>query len=239
MRYDELWKAHVERAIATADLSLDAFFRTAAASRQSPDSVERRLVEDLENNGPIFGPFMRSLFGVADGTLTAAERQGQIVGQIDGDAELKRLLSLGDLDDVINDADPEELDAVEQLGEDHILERWVATMRNTCHRCLPLHGKVMFRSQWRESGFLPETIHEGWNSVCQCSLVPEDQAGSRTEIVAPLLRRKFEGTSKRTARAVTQQDIERSLEARDKALASEEGRRTLRLLGQANATEEK
>lgn len=240
MRYDEIYAIGLDRAIKTADVSFDAFIKSALAAGMSERAVERRLLEDLETDGPIFGAFFRSLEGAATSSVMAAERQGAYIAQLDGDAELRRLLSLGDMEDVIDNADPEDLDAIERATEDRIVERWVATMTKTCHRCLPLHGKVMTRAQWKETGFLPETIHDGWNSVCQCRLIPYDEAGGHEDLVAPLLRvaktvkdERGAVISKRTARAVTQLDLEKSISARDEAMKSETGRRTLRVLGES------
>lgn len=244
VRYDEIYATSVERAIKTADVSFDAFIKNAMSAGMSEAAIERRLLDDLREDGPIFGAFFRSIEGAAVSSAMAAERQGAYLAGIDGNKELSRLLDLGSLEDVIDEADPAELDAIERATEDRVVERWVATMVKTCHRCLPLHGKVMTRAQWKEAGYLPETIHDGWNSVCQCRLVPYDEADSHEELVAPLLRvaktvKDERGTviSKKTVRAVTQLDLQRSIAARDEAMKSEAGRRTLRVLGTAQGEE--
>ena len=154
----------------------------------------------------------------------------------------KQLLKLADVEDAIESADPDLLEAVAVATSDQIEYAWVATLRKTCFRCLPLHGKQMTLREWEALGLSPDTIHDGWDSTCECQLVPAELFDGKEELLAPLLRlpgKTAEGlkTNKRTVRAVTQQDIQRALKARDAALQSLEGRRTLRLLGEVDATE--
>jgi hypothetical protein len=94
----------------------------------------------------------------------------------------------------------------------------------------------MTREEWNAQGLSPDTIHPSdWNASCYCRMVLKSQADGRKELLAPLVRTKLDDkSSKRTMRAVTQNDLDRSQAAVDKALQSEKGRRTLRLLGQAN-----
>ncbi len=238
MRYDRLWSTLAKRAILQGGVSADTFLELAGESGMGADEVERRLLDDLDNDGPIFGAFLRQLTGAATSTVLAAEQQGSIVALADGDAELARLMDLESMEDVIDNADPETLDAVERAVESRMELTWIATLVNTCYRCLPLHGHTRTLEEWRASGFSPETIHEGWTSSCHCQLVPLKDAGPRTDLVAPLVRLKQEGAQKgvkRTVRLVAQADMDRAIEAARKAQESEQGRRTLRLLGTANA----
>lgn len=262
MRYDLAYSTAIKRALETADVSLRSFIERSTAAGMGAKAVADRLIEDLETGGPVFGPFLRSLEGAARGSVVSAYRQGSIAGQIKartaGRAALKRARALRrvedplapqptrgpkardfvpDIDRAIEDADPEELEAIERSA-DSVPHRWVATMVNTCHRCLPLHGHVNTLAGWRESGFHPDTIHDGWASDCQCSLVAEDEDEGRAATLAPLLRTKIRDpkTGKslgRTVRAVTQADITKALAARDAAMQSVEGRRTLRLIGES------
>lgn len=235
MRYDLVWSTLSKRAVLQGGVNADTFLEMAAASGMSADEVERRLLDDLENDGPVFGAFFRQLTAAANSSVMAAEQQGSLMAVIDGDAELSRLLDLESMDDVINSADPETLDAIERAVESRTELTWIATLVNTCYRCLPLHGHTRTLEEWKALGFSPETIHDGWSSSCHCQLVPVKDAGPRDDLVAPLVRMKAEAPKgvKRTVRMVAQQDLERAIEATRKAQQTEEGRRTLRLLGQA------
>lgn len=235
MRYDLLWSTLSRRAVLQGGINADAFLELAQASGMGADEVERRLLDDLENDGPIFGAFMRQLSAAANSTVMAAEQQGSLMAVIDGDAELARLLDIESMDDVIDAADPETLDAIDRAVASRAELTWVATLVNTCPRCLPLHGHTRTLEEWRSLGFSPESIHDGWNSSCHCQLVPVKDAGPRDDLLAPLVRMKAEAPKgvKRTVRMVAQQDLERAIEATRKAQQTEEGRRTLRLLGQS------
>jgi hypothetical protein len=232
MNYASLWSTLAKRAVLQGGLNADAFLDMAAASGMSPEEVERRLLDDLDNDGPIFGAFMRQLQSAATSSVMAAEQQGSIAAVLDGDAELARLLDIESMDDVIDGADPAMLEAVENAAGRQEFT-WVATLVNTCHRCLPLHGHTRTLEEWRALGFAPETIHDGWQSSCHCQLVPHKDAGPRDDLVAPLVRMKAEAPKgvKRTVRMVAQQDLDRAIEATRKAMESEQGRKTLRLLG--------
>lgn len=271
MRYDRAYSTAIKRALEASDVSLRSFIERSTEAGMGAKAVAARLVEDLETGGPVFGPFLRSLEGAARGSVVAAYRQGSIAGQIKaraaGRESLKRLRALRrvedplatpkgrgpksrpfadekivtDIDATIESADPEGLEQIERLA-DTVPHRWIATMVNTCHRCLPLHGHVNTLAGWREAGFHPDTIHDGWASDCQCSLVAEDEDDGRAAALAPLLRTKIRDpkTGKslgRTVRAVTQADIDKALAARDAAMQSIEGRRTLRLIGESQGEE--
>ena len=247
MRYDLLWRTLVRRAIKQGDVDLDAFVDQAAAAGMSADAIQRRLLDDLDNNGPIFGKFFRGVEAAAAKTTTSAYNAGANLGsglrnlQAQGGAAKSaadRLLALEELGTSVRRGTPE---AIQEL-QDAIAERdermWVAELSNTCHRCLPLHGTVMTMQEWTESGWDPDTIHDGWESECQCSLVPinEGTRVDRTTEMGPLVRNKLETATglsgrKRTARSILQADVDKALAARDKAMQSAEGRRTLRLLG--------
>ena len=160
---------------------------------------------------------------------------------VSGDEELQRLTGLakGDgesiIDRALSGADPELAAEIEEATQDHLELTWVAELRNTCHLCLPLHAKTRTLAEWKQLGLHPDTIHPGnWLSVCHCRLVP-GVAAEAGEIVAPLVRVKqaMKG-SRKTIRAVAQQDLERARAAALAAQQSDEGRRVLRLLGEAN-----
>jgi hypothetical protein len=238
--YAKIWSTLAKRAVRQGGVNAEAFMELAAASGMSAEEVERRLIEDLSSDGPIFGQFFRQLGTAATGAVLAAESQGSLVAMVDADEELQRLLDIESLDDVIDAADPEALEQIEQAIASRAELTWVATLTNTCYRCLPLHGQTRTLEEWRELGFSPETIHEGWASACNCQLVPTDDAGPREDLIAPLVRLKVEGEKgvKRTARAVAQVDMEKAIQAARKASESEQGRRTLRLLGQSGGTPE-
>lgn len=240
MNYASIWRTLAKRAVLQGGVNADTFLEMAEASGMAAEEVERRLLEDLENDGPIFGAFMRQLNAAATSSVMAAEQQGSIAALVDGDEELTRLLDLESMGDVIDDADPDTLDRIEQAAGKREFT-WMATLVNTCHLCLPLHGHTRTLEEWRALGFSPETIHseKGWASQCHCQLVPLNDVASRQDLVAPLVRLRQEADErgfKRTARMVAQQDLDKAVEAARKAAQSEQGRRTLRLLGQAGTT---
>lgn len=240
-RYDAIYEILAKRAIREGGIDVEAFVDLNVQGGVSADRVMELLLDDLENDGPVFGRFFRTLTGAAENSVTAAYRQGSVAADVDLDDEIKRLTGLANMDDIITGADPALLAEVEELSAEHMELTWIAELRNTCHRCLPLHGQSRFKDEWDESGFSPDTIHVvvGWSSPCHCSLVPRKFAEGRDEIKAPLVRNKLKGVtgvkgSKRTARGVSQQDLDKSIAARDKAMDSLEGRRTLRQLGTSN-----
>jgi hypothetical protein len=242
-RYDSIYRILARRAVREGGIDVESFVDQALEGGMDPERIQEQLLFDVENDGPIFGKFFRTLKGAAEGAVMAAERQGFAVGLINedrADEEIARLRRLANMDDVLDGADPEELAAVEEAGADRLELTWVAELRNTCHLCLPLHGKSLTRDEWDKLGKNPSTIHsnEGWVTPCHCQLVPTRVASDREELRTPLVRNKLKSPkglkgSKRTARGVTQQDLDRSLAARDKAMESEGGRRTLRLLGKS------
>jgi len=232
--YGAIYAAAARRAVREGVTDAEAFIERAAATGMPLDVIERKMLEDLTTGGPIFGKFVRSLEGAAGSAALAAVSQGEAAAL----AYAEELISLAEMDDILESADAEELDALgKQLDPAESLI-WVATLKNTCHRCLPLHGKIASRQWWEEQGLSPESIHDGWASPCYCNLIPVGELDAMEE-TAPLVRERVESAtglrgSKRTQRAVAQRDIERARAAVEKAMDSEEGRRTLRLMGQVN-----
>lgn len=237
-RYDQTFAILAERAVKAGVLNLQTLILRATSSGVSEAAVLRMLEDDLANDGPVFGAFMRSITDAATTSTMVAASQGELLGTISGSEELQRLAKLrgvgGSVIDAIESGDPEVADAYEAAVEDDVWEMHIATLVNTCHRCLPLHGQIKLRSEWRDLGLVPELLHDGWASSCKCRHVPVDQAETRKEAIAPLRRVKLD-KGKRTARAITQADIDKAMAARDEAMKSEEGRKILRLLGQAKA----
>ncbi len=236
--YRKTWDSLASRAVKQSTIDAETFLKRAEAAGMSPKQVSQRLIADLENDGPIFGKFTRSLAGAASSSVLAAERQGVMAGTIQGDEELSRLLDLADVEDAIEEADPDELEDLEKAaGTDDEEFMWVCTLKNTCHECLPLHGKILTMGEWKERGLLPELMHDGWKSDCQCHLVPATSAKDRKDLIDPLVRNKIPG-GKRTTKGVLQADVDRARSAVAKANASEAGRRVLRALGSINEEDE-
>lgn len=244
MRYDEVFAALVERALGEAVIDLRTFVRQAQAAGISEKRLLEMIDEDIETDGRVFGKFFRGLTGAATASAAAAQRQGELIGAIDGDAELQRLTRLagieGSVIEALDNADPAAADAIEREVLDQQDYTWICALRNTCHLCLPLHGKTQRLAEWKSAGLSPDTIHpEEWGSSCYCRLVLAAHAASRKELVAPLRRVKVEGqgsgakAARRTKRAMTAADIEAAIKARDAATQSIEGRRVLRLLGES------
>lgn len=238
MRYDLQYQVLVRKAIAQGGLNIESFVEQAVASGIPRERIQQLVLQDLEDEGPIFGKFFRDLTGSAQSAVAAARRQGEAAARAHG----RQLISLSKLNDVVNDADPELLDAIERESGDIPLT-WVATLKNTCHLCLPLHGTTRLASEWNDLGLDPQSIHvnAGFRSDCQCNLVDEGHVNQEKELQP--LRRVTDRTatglkgSKRTVRGIGQQDLTASIKARDKAMDSLQGRRQLRLLGKARADE--
>jgi len=235
-RYDKIYSTLAKRAVLQGGVDIETFMERAAEAGMPAAALEERLLRDVEEGGPIFGKFIRSLTGAATSSVMAAEQQGEAAAQ----AYAEEMISLAELEDVINDADPDDLqDIVDKLADDSPMI-WVATLLNTCDRCLPLHGIVMTRAEWAEAGLDPSTIHDGWESECHCDLTEYDMTEEdRKAIVAPLVRERVKSETglpgvKLTQRLVAQKDLDRSVAAVEKAKESLEGRRTLRLMGEVN-----
>lgn len=248
-RYDSVFAALAERAVLQGGIDVETFLRQHLDAGIPEDVIIQRLEDDLVNEGPIFGRFLRSLTGAATSSVLTATRQGELVGALDASDELNKLVSLASgegsaLDAMVQQAletgDPEAAGLVEVMAAEVVEETWVAELINTCHLCLPLHGKTRTRDEWTQLGLLPELIHQqaGWESSCHCRLVPRVVAGERAELLAPLARERVGGKgSKRTMRSVTQRSLDAAIAARDIAVSSPEGRATLRRLGEVNDTE--
>lgn len=242
--YNRVFKNLAERAVQQGGIDAETFIKQAIDAGISESRIMQLLEQDLDNAGPIFGKFMRSIVGAAQATITTAGRQGELMGILASDNALKELVGLATgsgesaLERVLQSADPDLAAEIEDASADKLEETWVATLVNTCHRCLPLHGQVRTRAEWRELGLTPETIHEGWDSSCQCRLVPSSYI-DRSTAMQPLVRVKQQAQGmKRTMRAVTQGDLERAQNEIAKAMQSKQGRSMLRLLGQANSDTE-
>ena len=263
-RYDQLYSILATRSVDQGTVDVQTFIQTQLATGASPESIAEDLINDLENDGPIFGKFLRSITGAANTAVMTAARQGELVGSISNEAALQRMFRISrqegsvaealaartpvggtptitadtDLDDhfrnALQNADPESAGVIEDLvlGEQTFM--WIAELKKTCHRCLPLHGRKDKLADFKARGTLPENIHSGWDSSCHCRLVPIDLAEGVEELRAPLRRVPIEKGNKRTQRAVMEKDVVAAQDARDKALESLEGRRMLRRLGEAN-----
>ena len=240
-RYDKLYEALAKRAVKQGVTDFETFLERADAAGLPRDVLEERLVADVEEGGPIFGKFIRSLSGAAATSVLASERQGADVAR----ARAEDLISMSEMDDILDDADAEEMDDIGDRLEDSALWIWIAELVRTCERCLPLHGKIMTAQEWNESGYDPETMHEGWDEPCHCEWQPMDELSpdDLKELKAPLIRERVKTDtglmgSKRTQRLVAQADLDKATAAVTKATESLEGRRTLRLMGQVNQGEE-
>ena len=78
MRYDKLYERLASRAVKQASIDIEAFVDQLSESGASAERINELLMQDLANDGPLFGRFMRSLTGAAIATTTAAARQGEI-----------------------------------------------------------------------------------------------------------------------------------------------------------------
>ena len=240
--YAQIYETLATRAARQGAIDFETLVEQLQAQGVDPDRIQQLLIDDLERDGPIFGKFLRSLIGAGESSVMAAERAGGFAAtarmRAADDEALALLLERAEFGLAIDEADPDALEEIEAVAADRIVETWIATLQKTCHLCLPLHGRSMTHAEWLSLGLHPDTIHqnEGWASSCQCNLVPSDEAGSRKELLNPLVRKKIESPtglkpSKRTARQVMQADLDRARESVAKAIETEEGRRTLRLLG--------
>lgn len=232
-RYDMTYDRLASRAVENGVRDLVSLVQGLADEGVPLESIEEALLDDLENAGPVFGKFMRDISGAAASSVRDAFKQGAGLGAISGIDELNRALRAAGREDSLQRAvetgDPE---AAQVLGDDfleHVEHRWVAMLVNTCPVCLPLHGQERTLAEWRRMRLIPgDSIHPN----CRCRLIPSSTVGARDELLAPLRRaRAGEAGSKRTARLVSQADIDKALAARDRALQTPEGRRILRRLG--------
>lgn len=242
-RYNDVFRVLANRAVREGVIDIETFVERGMLHGMSAKAVESRLIADLDSGGPIFGKFVRSMSGAAASATLAASKQGEAVAR----AYAEKLISLSEYDDILDAADPAEMEDVAGGLAKTTLYMWVATSTNTCDRCLPLHGKILTMDEWAglrdELGLDydadPETIHDGWDSFCHCHLTPTDEIDDPNEVTAPLVRQRLESATglkgqKRTQRSVAQRDIEKAIAAVAKAQENLEGRRTLRLMGQVD-----
>jgi hypothetical protein len=244
MQYSKLYATKAQKAIDTGLVDLKAFIEEMRQAGTSDKNIEEMLLDDLENDGPLFGKFFRSLGVAGEGAISNAEAQAASIAEaMTGAEELKALveeanISSEEMLDRIVEATPEELEEMEINTED-LVYTWICTLQKTCDVCLPLHGQALTKAEWRERGLIPREVHSslGWASPCQCNWVLTQLAESRADLIDPLVRIKItdpETGTKKTIRGVTQHDVDKARIAAEKAKESLVGRRTLRLLGQVN-----
>lgn len=227
-RYDKLFASLAERAVSHGVIDVQTLVDRMIAAGATEAAIGSALADDLFSDGPVFGKFSRSLQGAAGSSLTAAMRQGEMVGMTQGRKQLDKLRRyantqgsvLRELDratiEAAGEADPE---AAERVEESLLMEQmfmWICALVNTCHRCLPLHGQSRTMREWREDALLPEIIHDGWDSSCYCKLVAESFASNRKELDAPLRRVKLEKGGRKTQRAISRGDFDKALEEETK-----------------------
>ena len=249
---DDIFDATVEAAVTSGRANFDSLVRQLRASGMSEQAIVRRMLDDLENEGPIFGQFLRGLGAAAQRSAVASQRQGTSIGEIAVNPKLRReaIERFGlDVERAETTPDPDlAFDIEESVAELREL-MWVCSLVNTCHACLPLHGIVRTAEEWAESGDHPDTIHAlngitigntGQPAPDYCVLVDTEVAASdRDKVLAPLKRvkvptKKGERLNRRTVREVASKSLETSEAARDKLQETLEGRRALRKLGQAS-----
>jgi len=237
--YIRVFDILARRAVAQGGVDVESFIEQALLSGMTEDALTESLLHDLDNDGPLFGKFFRSLTGASGGATMAAIRQGETMGAIAADKSVLDTLRFRGVDGSVIDhaianADPEMSATIEASVADFFEETWIAELRNTCNRCLPLHGVTRTREEWVSDGLSPETIHAGWDSACHCRLVPVKLAEGRKDLMAPLVRQKVPKGKGASKRGVLAADVDRALKARETAIDSMEGRRMMRILGQAN-----
>lgn len=236
-RYDTEFTLLMERTAAEGVVDLGTWIKRKMAHGVSGHAILEDLMHDLDNGGPIFGKFFRSMGGAAASSVMTAARQGEIVGYVADSAVLRNLLEREGLDGpqlqrTIDDADPEIAQRIEETVADQVMETWVCTLRRTCPRCLPLHGKTMSHAEWLAAGYSPDTIHDGWDSPCYCRLVPAEHAPK--DVMAPLVRTKADTGTGRTKRSILATDVDRAVAAARAASLTPEGKRLLSRLGHSN-----
>lgn len=238
MNYAELYAIRAQEAVDTGFVRFDAFVSQLMADGVPAERINAMLIDDLENGGQIFGKFFRDLNIAGDMTISGAEQQASSAAEAANlDDDIRQFIEESErggktIAGLLREGDPGTLEDVEFLADDQELT-WIATMRNTCSQCLPLHGKSMSRREWRELGLRPRGVHPN----CECDFVPTELAADQESLMAPLRRQIVPGQEKggrRTQRAVTQSDINSALAARDAAEQTPAGRRVLRLLGKMN-----
>lgn len=242
MNYAELYAIRAQQAVDTGIVRFNAIVEQLLADGVPVERINEMLLADLDDGGPIFGKLFRDLRAAGETAISTAEAQGSTAAELlslDKEiADFAKRARLGgrSLDNAAIEGDPEALEAIEDLGDNQRL-RWVAALRNTCAVCLSLHGKELSRREWRDLGYRPRTVHPH----CECDWVPVEIAAHYQDIVAPLKRQIKPGQPKgarRTIRAISQQDVDDAIAAREKALQTKEGRKILRELGRVGGGKE-
>jgi len=243
MRYSQLYAIKAQKAVETGLIDINALIEEMLDEGVPEMRINAMLVDDLETEGPIFGKFFRSLGLAGESSISIAESQAANIGEaLTVDEEIARFaeetrIATMTLEELAAEGDPEAMHEIENLTDQEELT-WVCTLRNTCEQCLPLHGKTLKRSEWRELGFRPRSMHPR----CECDWVAAVVAEGREDLVAPLTRQIAPGQEKggrKTIRAITGDDVARAMDAAKKASESPTGRKILRLLGQAGSKRSK
>ena len=252
MKYNKRYESLARRALKLASIDLETFVDNAIENKMSEAALQKNLINDLMNEGPIFGKFLRNLTGASQAAALSAHRAGIRAGEIadaadsDPDGEIARLLNLADTDigEIIDSGDPDALDDLMQMAAPVVDLMWVAELVNTCELCLPLHGVVRTAEEWADEGLDPETIHPAeWNHPCHCRLVDVTSRDRKADM-EPLVRipQKTAGgksVSRRTVRSIAQKDLDKSLAALEKAKQTVAGRRAIREMGKVNQGKKK
>lgn len=236
MRYPRKYSIRAQKAVETGLVDFEALVEELTDDGVPVERINELLVEDLEEGGPLFGKFFRSIEMAGDMSIGVAESQASNVAEIlDLDAEIAKLAQDTRIDgrsvaELAREGDPQALELVEDTAEQQELT-WICTLRRTCELCLPLHGVTLSREEWRDKGLRPRSIHPR----CECDWVPAELARDRDDLIDPLVRNKVgeEKGGLRTIRGVSSRDIERSQEAVAKAMKTKQGRKMIKLLGQS------
>jgi len=240
-RYDKTLSRRVARALELADGDLREAFDRAEDLGITRDAFERLLLEDLMDDGPIFGKLKSNLMGAAEQSILAAQEQGLIVGEAIQSAAFDfEEMTEEQIDRMLAGEDPAAMMDVESRMDD-VDYTWVAMLVNSCPYCVALHGTTMSKAEWKDSGHHPETIHNlrGINAPCWCQFVLAEAAKKDDLSTAEPLRRvsveSRKGTkgNRRTIRKVAQRDPDKALAAVEEALKTDAGRASLRAMGNA------
>lgn len=245
--YGRTYARIAQRTIRRAEATLEELVDRLRDAGLSDEDILVQALDDLDNDGPIFGGLFSGLESAGEAAIVAAGSQGQSIAHIDGDAALRDVLASVGVSDVdrfltetLENGDPDAAFEAEQITQSNRFLTWVAVLQNTCHACLPLHGVTKSAEEWQQLDLDPATIHEqngimnratGSANPCYCRLV-EDASGA--EVLEPLRRMRTEpGVSKKTVRLIGSKNLGVSQKAAEAALESKIGRRTLRRLGSA------
>jgi hypothetical protein len=237
MRYSELYAIKAQRAVETGLVDVEAFIQELLLDGVPDEQINALLVADLEEGGPLFGKYFRSLGLAGESVLSVAESQGSLAAEImEIDKELEAFMKesqVGDstLEELAASGDPEALEVLDAVS-DHKMLTWICKLRRTCEQCLPLHGKTLSRKEWRDRGLFPGTVHTN----CMCVWELSELSANRSDLVAPLRREIKAGQKKGgklSVRAITSNDVERAQAEVQKALNSKQGRKMLQRLGQS------